>query len=284
MSGENSMGRRRALNLAACRHPSGERGAILTASGIVAALVLTLSAAAVVQLSGGSLRGAFASSDTRQARGAAAEGIELMIATWNQPWNRALLVSGDDPADWTVGSPTPCSTSGATPLAIDLADGSWRDVMTGAEADETTDGRQFRLLSITYTASDGSPTADPRALRRTATPGDGSSGDPIPEPGGWRSLINLNDPDSDPTTSPPAPGDNTGYMVLEVEGREVRDGREVANSRLTQEFEVLPKCCYLSLGSGGAGSLGADSRAPYPPGCPAGQDWVARGPTSSRLW
>ncbi len=38
-------------------------------------------------------------------------------------------------------------------------------------------------------------------------------------------------------------GENSGFLILEVEGRVVRDGRVVANSRLTQEFEVLPKCC-----------------------------------------
>lgn len=147
--------------------------------------------------------------------------------------------------------------------------------MTGATAAANQDGRQFRLLSITYTASDGRPVPDPRALRRTATPGGGIIGSPLPPLfDSWDELVNL---------SAPA-GENSGFLILEVEGREVRDGRVVANSRLTQEFEVLPKCCGFSLGSGGAGSLGADSRAPYPPGCPAGQDWVARGPTSSRLW
>ncbi|TVS07901.1 MAG: hypothetical protein EA413_00225, partial [Cyanobium sp. PLM2.Bin73] len=70
------------------RHLRGERGAILTAAGIVVALVLTLSAAAVVQITGGNLRGAFASSHGNQARGAASEGIELMISTWNQRQNR----------------------------------------------------------------------------------------------------------------------------------------------------------------------------------------------------
>lgn len=276
------MGSRLLVRLPATRHRDREGGTILTAAGIVAALVLTLTGAAMVQLSAANLRGAFASSDIGQARGAAAEGVGLMISNWNQPRNRRLLVSGQDPASWsTADLVSPCSPLLAPDqAAIDLADGAWRDVVTGAVAGANTDGRQYRLVGITYTAG---------TLSRTASPGEGSTGDPIPA-GGWSSLINLRDPDNDPDTISPARGDNSGSLVLTVDGRVVRDGREVANSRLSQEFEVLPKCCNRSLGSGGAESLGSDRRDPYPPGCPSApsgsplEDWVARDTTSSRLW
>jgi hypothetical protein len=91
---------------------SEEHGVITVAVGIVAALVLILSGAAVVQLSSGNLRGVFASSDTRQARGAAAEGTDLMIDTWNQPQNRRLLVSGQTPTTWNAANlRSPCFES-----------------------------------------------------------------------------------------------------------------------------------------------------------------------------
>lgn len=276
------MGSRLLLNLLARRHPRREQGAISAAAGIVATLVLILSGAAVVQLSSGNLRGVFASSDTRQARGAAAEGTDLMIDTWNQPQNRRLLVSGQDPAAWNAANlQSPCvdTRDGSRPgpnnglpdqAAIDLADGNWRDVVTGGVAGDGQNGRQYRLLSISYTASDVSTNPNPRQLRRRFAVNPAGGAGPVDDPAGggpWDALVNVNDPDGIEDLQP---GRNSGFLVLEVEGRVVRGGRVVANSRETREFEVLPKCCGASLGSQGtgganfpantAGSLGSDSR------------------------
>lgn len=151
--------------------------------------------------------------------------------------------------------------------AIDLGDGTWRDAVTGATANATQNGRQFRLVRVSYLASDGRANPNPRQLRRTATPGGGINGSALP--GGftsWDELLNLDDPDG---LGALQPGRNSGFIVLEVEGRVVRGGRVVANSRTTREFEVLPKCCGASLGTnnsggvgyaGATGSLGSDSR------------------------
>ena len=127
------------------QQPHTESGAISMAMGVVVALVLILSGVAVVQLSSGNLRGVFASSDTRQARGAAEEGTELMIDTWNQPQNRRLLVSGQSPTSWNAGNlrspcfdartntrPGPNNDGLPDQTAINLGDGQWRDVVTGA--------------------------------------------------------------------------------------------------------------------------------------------------------
>jgi hypothetical protein len=259
---------------------SDEHGAVTVAVGIVAALVLILSGAAVVQLSSGNLRGVFASSDSRQARGAAAEGTELMIDSWNQPQNRRLLVSGQSPTDWNAANlRSPCfeSSTNTRPgpnndglpdqAAINLGDGQWRNVVSGAVATATQDGRQFRLVRISFTASDGGATPNPRGLRRTATPGAAATGATLPTGvTSWDQLVNLDDPDG---LGNAQPGSNRGFVVLEVEGRVVRNGQVVANSRETREFEVLPKCCGASLGSnnsggmnyaGTTGSLGSDSR------------------------
>lgn len=259
---------------------SEDHGVITVAVGIVAALVLILSGAAIVQLSSGNLRGVFASSDTRQARGAAAEGTDLMIDTWNQPQNRRLLVSGQTPTTWNAANlRSPCfeSTTNTRPgpnndglpdqAAINLGDGQWRNVVSGAVATATQDGRQFRLVRISFTASNGGATPNPRGLRRTATPGAAATGDTLPAGvTSWDQLVNLDDPDG---LGNAQPGSNRGFVVLEVEGRVVRNGQVVANSRETREFEVLPKCCGASVGSnnsggmnyaGTTGSLGSDSR------------------------
>ena len=259
---------------------SEEHGVITVAVGIVAALVLILSGAAIVQLSSGNLSGVFASSDTRQARGAAAEGTDLMIDTWNQPQNRRLLVSGQTPTTWNAANlRSPCfeSATNTRPgpnndglpdqAAINLGDGQWRNVVSGAVATATQDGRQFRLVRISFTASNGGATPNPRGLRRTATPGAAATGDTLPAGvTSWDQLVNLDDPDG---LGNAQPGSNRGFVVLEVEGRVVRNGQVVANSRETREFEVLPKCCGGSLGSnnsggmnyaGTTGSLGSDTR------------------------
>ncbi|MBM5825260.1 MAG: hypothetical protein FJ054_07860 [Cyanobacteria bacterium M_surface_10_m2_119] len=259
---------------------SDEHGAVTVAVGIVAALVLILSGAAVVQLSSSNLRGVFASSDTRQARGAAAEGTELMINYWNLPQNRRLLVSGESPTDWSAANlRSPCfnTEDGSRPgpsnnglpdqEAINLGDGQWRDVVTGAAGGAGPNRREFRLVRITYSASDGRTNPDPRALRRTGTPGGAITGSALPTGfARWDQLVNLNDPDGAGALQS---GRNSGFLVLEVEGRVVRGGQVVANSRETREFEVLPKCCGASLGSnssggtnyqGTTGSLGSDSR------------------------
>ena len=270
----------RLLAAGPCRR--GERGSTMVAAAVVATLVLILSSAAMLQLSGGNLAGVFASSDSRQAQGAAVEGAGLMIDTWNQPQNRALLVSGTDPETWSSGDEllrSPCINSDGTAArpggdgrptqaAINLGDGAWRDVVTGETRNPNQDGRHFQLVRIEYTASDGTATSNPRALRRSADVGEGASGAAIPE-GGWRTRVNLRAPrNPDPNTSdPPGPGRNSGFLILTVQGRVVRGGQVVANSQVTREFEVLPKCCGASLGSQGSGgvnrtqqSLGSDSR------------------------
>ena len=139
--------------------------------------------------------------------------------------------------------------------------------MSGAVATATQDGRQFRLVRISFTASNGGATPNPRGLRRTATPGAAATGDTLPAGvTSWDQLVNLDDPDG---LGNAQPGSNRGFVVLEVEGRVVRNGQVVANSRETREFEVLPKCCGASVGSnnsggmnyaGTTGSLGSDSR------------------------
>jgi len=252
----------------------GQQGAISAAAGIVAAMVLILSSAAVVSYTSGNLRGVFASSDTRQARGAAAEGADLMIDSWNQPQNRALLVSGANPTSWNSADEnlrSPCINSDGsrpggdgrpTAAAINLADGEWRDVVTGQVG---VGERQFRLRTVQFTASDGRTNPDPRVLRRSFGPeGNVVAALPTGVPA-WRNLVNLQDPDG--AAGPLGPGRNSGFIVLEVEGRVRRGDQVLASSRLTQEFEVLPKCCGASLGSQGSGgvartnqSLGSDSR------------------------
>ncbi|MEB3349204.1 MAG: hypothetical protein VKO00_04190 [Cyanobacteriota bacterium] len=87
----------RLLRLLSNKRHAGQQGICIVSAGVVAAMVLILSGAAVVMLTSSNLRGVFASSDSRQARATAVEGSDLMIDNWNQPQNRRVLVSGADP-------------------------------------------------------------------------------------------------------------------------------------------------------------------------------------------
>lgn len=61
-----------------------------------------------------------------------------------------------------------------------LADGNWRDVVTGVEADENTNGRQYRLIGISFSAAPpGNVDPNPRQLRRSFGAA-GNANDPLP--------------------------------------------------------------------------------------------------------
>lgn len=244
---------------------------------VTVALALIVGGLALVEVSTGFLREAFASSDGRQARAAAEAGIDQIINTWNQPENRKMLVSGTAMTSWagttsgeTLRSPCvrnngtrPGNNDGQpTAEARSFGDGQFRDVGTGAT---NTGERRFRLTSLTY-ATGASGASDRRSLRRTTELGTGSIAAVGTPPSGasWDSLINLDDPDGEGSGMA---GDNRGYITLAVTGQVVRSGRVVATSTVTREFEILPKCCGASLGSNGSGgtnvsgrSLGSDSR------------------------
>jgi hypothetical protein len=244
---------------------------------VTVALALIVGGLALVEVSTGFLREAFASSDGRQARAAAEAGIDQIINTWNQPENRKMLVSGTAMTSWagttsgeTLRSPCvrnngtrPGNNDGQpTAEARSFGDGQFRDVGTGAT---NTGERRFRLTSLTY-ATGASGASDRRSLRRTTELGTGSIAAVGTPPSGasWDSLINLDDPDG---SGSKIPGYNSGYITLVAEGQVVRNGTVVATATITRELQVLPKCCGGSFGSGGSGganittnSLGSDSR------------------------
>ncbi|QEY33213.1 hypothetical protein EVJ50_14185 [Synechococcus sp. RSCCF101] len=269
------------LRSGATRRSPAEEGMAGLAFGVITAIVLALSGAALVTLTSDNTVGVFASSSSKQARGAAEAGIDEIISTWNQPRNRKMLVSGLPMNQWASATGnrlrSPCvdlddngnevrpgGNGQPSTLARSFGDGQFRDVATGAVG---TGERRFRLTSVTFSAPDDSGAPNPRELTRTTSLGAGVSGDSAPSGKTWDQLLNLQDPDGPGTL---VSGANRGFITLTVEGQVVRGGEVIATSTVTQEFEVLPKCCGASLGSQGSGgtnlegsgqsSLGSDSR------------------------
>ena len=194
--------------------------------------------------------------DTRSdALSVAEAGADQIIAVLNQVENRKMLVSGQNLNQWSSADFTsPCRDKTNNPpglpsaTARSLGDGQFRNLDTLVA---NTGDRRFALKSVTFAA--GQPgAADRRSDSITTTAGSGTT---VNKGTFSSSLINLQDPQDTPSTK--LPGFNKGYITLTVEGRVIRNGVVQSTATVTREFEVLPKCCGASLGSGGSGGVAA---------------------------
>lgn len=249
-------------------------------AGILVILALLVGSLGLVAMVNGSNLASFGSGESRDAQQVAEAGADQIIATFNQPENRQLLVAGSTPPNqWSTTNAalqSPCiSTTNTRPgtnngfpsaRAVNFNDSQFRNL---TNVDQVNQGdRRFRLVSIRY--STGVPgNTDRRAVYRTfAANGTAlSQGGTIPAGSTFNTLLNLDDPDGGGALRP---GTHTGYIAVTVEGQLYRPDGTYSTSTITKEFEVLPKCCGGSFGSnasGGsttgtstAGDLGADSR------------------------
>ena len=250
-------------------------------AGVLVILALLVGTLGLVAIVNGSNLASLGSGEGRDAQQVAEAGADQIIATFNQPENRQLLVAGSTPPNqWSTTNmdlQSPCvSTTNVRPgangnglpsaRAVNFANGQFRNL---ENVDQVNQGnRRFVLRSIRYSAGNNGST-DRRAVYRTfAANGTAlSQAGTIPTGTRFNSLLNLDDPDGGGALRP---GTHTGYIAVTVEGRLYRPDGTFSTSTVTREFEVVPKCCGGSFGSnasGGsttgataAGDLGADSR------------------------
>jgi hypothetical protein len=274
--------RRQLLRLLASlptRRP-GQNGYMM-APVLLVLLALAVSSLGVVAVSNWSSLSSIASGDGADAQQVAEAGADQIIATFNQPENRQLLVAdGTAPARWSISNAdlrSPCiSTTNTRPGgsgfptadAINMGQG-------GGEADfrnlddinqKNTGVRRFLLRAIRYsTGSNGN--TNRRNIYRTYAAGANSlasqSGN-LPAGVTFGNAINLDDPDG---SGPLRAGANAGFIAVTVEGRSYRPDGTFSSSIITKEFEVLPKCCGGSFGGNDTstdasttGRAGADRR------------------------
>lgn len=251
-------------------------------AGVLVILALLVGTLGLVAIVNGSNLASLGSGEGRDAQQVAEAGADQIIATFNQPENRQLLVAGSTPPNqWSTTNmdlQSPCvSTTNVRPgangnglpsaRAVNFANGQFRNL---ENVDQVNQGnRRFVLRSIRYSAGNNGST-DRRAVYRTfAANGTAlSQAGTIPTGTRFNSLLNLDDPDGGGALRP---GTHTGYIAVTVEGRLYRPDGTFSTSTVTREFEVVPKCCGGSFGSnasGGSttggtptgGELGADSR------------------------
>lgn len=235
-------------------------------AGILVLLALVVGTVGLSSLVSGSLFGNREQGSSSEARSAAEAGIDEIIATWNEPQNRKLLVSGEAMSSWATSTKlqSPCvSTDGKatrpggtglpTAAAKDFGDGEFRDLATGTK---NTGDRRFALVSVTYSAG-AAGAANRRSISVSSTKTGGAT-NVGSFTGDFSNLINLDDPDGTGTS---LPGANSGFITLTVQGKVVRGTTDVATATVTREFEVLPKCCGASFGSNASTNLGSDNRA-----------------------
>lgn len=224
-------------------------------AGILILLAMVAGTVGLTTLTANNLLGSRKQDTRSDALSVAEAGADQVIAVLNQVENRKMLVSGQGMNQWSTADFTsPCrdkdnKTPGApTATARSLGDGQFRNL---DDLVVNTGNRRFALKSVTFAA--GQPgAADRRSDSATTVAGSGitaSKGTFSPD------LINLQDPAD--TSGTKLPGFNKGFITLTVEGQVIRNGVVQSTATVTREFEVLPKCCGASLGSGGSGGLAA---------------------------
>ncbi len=181
-------------------------------------LTVVLGSAALVARTTLGNQGSLSQAQSREAREVAEAGITTVVSELNKEQNRKMLVSTVPLSTWStgdVGLRNPCSPTTPTATAVGFT------AANNVAGDAT---RRFRLLSVELKNADRS-----RRFLSTAS-GTNSNTTPLAYNDG---LINLS-----------APG-NIGYIALTVEGT-----FRGATATVTREFQVLPKCCGRSFGSG----------------------------------
>lgn len=228
---------------------SNQDGGFALVLALLVAFTVLVGWVALANRSSSSRLGAALQDENREARAVAESGLAIVIDELNRPANRMILAKGqmvgtsenskltswNQPLDGTSSLVNPCINIGIadtankippTALATTLGKGekgSYIPLAGSADGDRLT--RQFRLVRYELKNADRSTGAD-------YDPDD----------------VNLRPNPVDPITKAnPFPKRGVGYIELTVEGQVLRNGKVVSTSRVTQEFQVVPKCCNRSF-------------------------------------
>ena len=187
---------------------------------------------------------------SREAREAAELGIMRIVAELNRERNRRLLVSASVLNSWSRSSIESSSNetvvgSYCTPDLPQL--GGPFPAGSDLKAVQSIDSqRRYQLVSITQPPSSSEREPGNPGLKNDSN---ANSTEAFQITSGY-------DPDGSGGVAFPA---RAGEITITVRGMAVRNGTLVATSTISRTFEVLPKCCWGSLGGYG-NAFGPDSR------------------------
>lgn len=168
--------------------------------------------------------GAALQSENREARLVAESAIDVVINELNQPPNRMLLAYGQDLGKWqnSASFANSCTNANNQPPSNTIATlgrGEFINLPTVSANDRLS--RRFKLINVRLMNSNRQPLASPNDINLRA-------------PRGF------------------------GYIELEVEGQVLRNGVPAATTRITREYQVVPKCCNRSFRGPGNPDLPRD--------------------------
>lgn len=194
--------------------------------------------------------GAAWQSQSREAREAAEIGMARIVSELNRERNRRLLVNASVLNSWNrsnIESSTNEMIAGSycTPDLPQLS--RVFSASTDLKAVQSIDAeRRFQLMSITQPAASAEREPSNPSLKNNS---DANNTESFKITTGY-------DPDATGGVAYPA---RAGEITITVRGMAFRNNTLIATTTLSRSFEVLPKCCWGSLG-GYNNAFGPDSR------------------------
>lgn len=209
----------------------GGTGGFSVAAVLVAGLIVVLGSLTAVNRSAQSLIGGVFSSQSKEAREAAENGLTEIISTLNQPRNRGLLVAERNPSQWSNTDPllvSECSPPNTPPTAAALTIGT-----SGLRNSAGAGNRRYYLKEVIYKSVNNgtrSETVFSRSFPSNSFTTSSNSFNP--------NDINIR-------------GNNRGYLELVVVGQVLKAGTTTvdAEAEVRREYQIVPKCCRLSFGN-----------------------------------
>lgn len=239
------------------RQPRGRHtreGGFAMALSVLVALTVMVGWVALANRSNSSRLGAALQDENREARIAAESGLAVVIDELNRPANRRILVKGQMIVDDEMvnnkakqleawNQPISSDSSELVNPCANTSNNAAVNIRPTALA--TKIGQSFNGDYIPLTGRSGEDRYARRfrLVRYELKNADGTAGDKYnPDD------VNLRPNPVDEFTKKVAfPRRGVGYVELTVEGQVWRSSKLLATSRVTQELQVVPKCCNRSF-------------------------------------
>jgi len=198
-------------------------------AAVITGMVLVMGAVALAQRGLSTQTGAAYQNQSREAEQVADSGLAMVISELNREPNRGLLEATVPINNWGAASNAsairnPCA-GGRSPDAQAMGFSNEANPPTIANDAE----HRFIVKRFTIKNKDRS-----KSYTSTSS-GTHSNGSNL---NGFSPVADIN----------LAEAGNVGYLEVEVEGQVLRNGKVIARTVITREYQLVPKCCQQSFG------------------------------------